>query len=97
MRSILGFIPLLNLLAFIPFETEPNIEPGVILVLELRVCHRCGPSFWRPVPYEAHPLWEEARARGFTKFVSKKEIDRLVALRGPQTLAEPLDPETHER
>jgi hypothetical protein len=78
-------------------RTNIVVEPGEILVLQLRVCGRCGPSFWRPIPFEAHPLWEEAHARGFTKFVSKKELDRLIAQRGPQTLADPIDAETYDR
>jgi ribosomal protein L40E len=77
-------------------RTNLVVEPGEILVLQLRVCRRCGPSFWRPIPFETHPLWEEAHARGFTKFVSEKELDRLVAQRGPQTLADPIDSETHD-
>lgn len=85
----LSLLPVGLLLVFVPVETDPQVEPGEILELELRLCRHCRPGFWRGVDYESHPLWSRALAFGFTRFVSQKELDYYVSQRGPQTLVDP--------
>lgn len=88
--KLLGLVlPIGLLLVFLPSETDPQVEPGEILELELRLCRHCGPGFWRKIEYEAHPLWSKARDSGFTRFVSQKELAFLVSQRGPRTLVDP--------
>lgn len=75
--SILSlFLPFFASFGLVLLREESRFEthPEEILPLRLRVCRNCGPSFWRSIPYEAHPLWDEAHRLGFTKFLTAAEV-----------------------
>jgi ribosomal protein L40E len=73
LSALLPFFVSLGLIA-IRATSKVDTEPEEVLPLRLRVCRNCGPTFWRAIPYEAHPLWDEAQRSGFTEFLTATEV-----------------------